>query len=66
MIEGSPTTRDFRLNRVRIFHNDKNIVISVPRRGWYILIIESISIILYEIYILIFMLYRNIDNWGKQ
>ncbi|CAD8085834.1 unnamed protein product [Paramecium primaurelia] len=33
LLEGSPTTRDFRINRVRIFHNDKNIVVSVPRRG---------------------------------
>ncbi|CAD8208153.1 unnamed protein product [Paramecium octaurelia] len=33
LAEGSPTTRDFRMNRVRIFHNDKNIVVQAPRRG---------------------------------
>ncbi|CAD8109331.1 unnamed protein product [Paramecium sonneborni] len=33
LIEGSMTTRDFRINRVRIFHNDQNIVVSIPRRG---------------------------------
>ncbi len=31
--EGSPVTRDYRLNRVRIFVDANGIVTTVPRRG---------------------------------
>jgi len=31
--EGSPTTRDYRIDRVRIFVDDNNKVVEVPRNG---------------------------------
>jgi hypothetical protein len=31
--ENSPCTRDYRLNRVRIFVNADGVVVSPPRRG---------------------------------
>ena len=31
--EGSPVTMDYRLDRVRIFVDDSNVVASVPNRG---------------------------------
>ena len=31
--EGSPVTMDYRLDRVRIFVDDANVVVSVPNRG---------------------------------
>ena len=35
MLENSPTTRDYRTDRVRIFYNETtNKVVGVPRRGW--------------------------------
>jgi hypothetical protein len=33
MPENSPCTRDYRLNRVRIFVNADGVVVSPPRRG---------------------------------
>ena len=33
LLEGSPCTRDFRPNRVRVFVDNHNIVTSVPRTG---------------------------------
>ena len=31
--DGSPVTMDYRLDRVRIFVDDANVVVSVPNRG---------------------------------
>ncbi|CAF0730403.1 unnamed protein product [Rotaria sordida] len=31
--EGAPTTRDFRLNRVRLFVDDNNAIVKEPRTG---------------------------------
>ena len=31
--DGSPVTMDYRLDRVRIFVDDSNVVASVPNRG---------------------------------
>ena len=31
--EGSPVTRDFRIDRVRVFHDEAGIVNSAPRFG---------------------------------
>lgn len=31
--EGSPVTRDFRMNRVRVYVDTNGVVVQVPRRG---------------------------------
>lgn len=33
VLDGSPVTRDFRFNRVRVFVDANDIVVSVPRTG---------------------------------
>ena len=31
--EGSPVTRDYRFDRVRVFYNEADLVTSIPTRG---------------------------------
>ena len=59
MRENSPTTRDYRTDRVRIFYNKTtNKVVGVPRRGWkydFILFINKF-ILESDIFYIIYML----------